>query len=354
MYALEPMRVPVVVTVLAAAETARAGAATAQGAAVIVPEVSTVVLAVIVIVETESSCALRLDLIRAHQNGRLKFILKLAATKAACCPGTPVMPMLKIDQATVRRSGASILDNISLEIPEGEHTAIIGANGSGKSTLIKLISRHIYPAAHADGRPAVSIFGQTNWNVFELRNLLGIVSPELQSSFTAASGITGLDAVLSGFFATQGTFSHQLLTNEMQREALLALDAMGASNLADKTIEIMSAGEARRVLIARALVHHPRALLLDEPTTGLDIAGRRQFLETLRQLAAKGCTLIIVTHHIDEIIPEISRVVLLKEGRVHADGEKVSVLTRNNLTAVFGMEIDVRRSEVGYYAACSY
>lgn len=259
--------------------------------------------------------------------------------------------MLKLDDATVQRGGAPILENISLEIPEGQHTAIIGPNGCGKSTLIKLISRHIYPRAHADSRPVVSIFGQSMWNVFELRNLLGIVSPELQSAFTEAGCITGLDAVLSGYFASQGTASNHVVTNEMIREATAALNDMGGSKLSDKRMEVMSAGEARRVLIARALVHNPRALLLDEPTTGLDLVYRRQFLETLRALAAKGRTLLVVTHHIDEIIPEINRVVLMKEGRIYLDGPKESVLTSSNLAAVFGSQIDVRQDSFGYFSA---
>ncbi|MBS1953328.1 MAG: ATP-binding cassette domain-containing protein [Cyanobacteria bacterium SZAS-4] len=260
-------------------------------------------------------------------------------------------PLLKLDDATVQRTGVKILENVALEIPDGEHTAIIGPNGSGKSTLIKLISRHIYPHAHADGRPAVSVFGRSTWNVFELRNLLGIVSPDLHSALTGASHITGLDAVLSGYFASHGTASNHVVTNQMIHEATAALKETGAANLANKRMDIMSAGEARRVLIARALTHNPRALLLDEPTTGLDLVYRRQFLETLRVLAAKGCTLLVVTHHIDEIIPEIERVILMKDGQIFADGPKASVLTSSNLAAVFSSQIDVRRDSSGYYSA---
>lgn len=259
--------------------------------------------------------------------------------------------MLKIDDATVLRDGTKILRNLSLEIPEGQHTAIIGPNGSGKSTLIKLIARQIYPLAHTDGRPVISIFGRTNWDVFELRTLLGIVSPDLHSSFTSAGGITGLEAVLSGHFASQGMENYNAVTREMANEALDALKELGASSLADKVMEVMSAGEARRVLIARALVHNPRALLLDEPTTGLDIAARHKFLETLRALAAQKRTLLLVTHHIEEITPEIERVVLMKDGAIFADGAKKDLLTSKNFSAVFGAEVDVRGASPGYYAA---
>ena len=196
-----------------------------------------------------------------------------------------------------------------------------------------------------------SIFGKYNWNVFELRTLLGIVSPDLHNAFTGAGGITGLDAVVSGYFASQGTASHHKVTLEMKEEAANALIESGALNLADKPMEIMSAGEARRVLIARALVHNPRALLLDEPTTGLDIAARRKFLDTLRIMAAQKRTLLLVTHHIHEIIPEIERVVLMKDGTVYADGAKAEVLTTANLSAIFNADIAVHPASHGYFSA---
>ncbi len=259
--------------------------------------------------------------------------------------------LLKIDHATVQRNGVRILENVSLEIREGQHTAIVGPNGSGKSTLIKMIARQIYPLAHADGSSVVSIFGKTTWDVFELRTLLGIVSPDLQAAFAAGGGITGLDAVLSGYFASQGVANYQAVTPQMKRDAIETLKELGAAGLATKPVEIMSAGEARRVLIARALVHRPRAMLLDEPTTGLDIAVRHQFMENLRGLAAQRRTLLLVTHHIDEIVPEIERVILMKEGAIYADGPKREVLTSSNFSAVFGIEVEVRSLAHGYFAA---
>ena len=259
--------------------------------------------------------------------------------------------LLKIDQATVQKNGVKILKDVCLDITEGQHTAIVGPNGSGKSTLIKLISRQLYPLAHADGRSVISIFGRTTWDVFELRSLLGIVSPDLHSAFTGAGGITGLEAVLSGYFSSQGMDTFEAVTDEMNRGAANALEELGASSLANKPMEIMSAGEARRVLIARALCHQPRALLLDEPTTGLDIAVRQKFLESLRALATQGRTLLLVTHHTEEIIPEIERVILMKEGTIYADGAKEDVLTSKNLSAVFGIEIEVREAGHGYFVA---
>ena len=190
-------------------------------------------------------------------------------------PGGPVL--LKMTGASVVRNGRRILDNLSLEIREGEHTAILGPNGAGKSSFIRLITREDYPLAGDNGTPPLLIFGQDLWNVFELRSRLGIISADLQFQFlnrTIPGRTRGMDTVLSGFFASYGLFPHQEVTETMREQARRALSLMEASHLADACIETMSTGEARRILIARALVTEPRALILDEPTAGLDLLAR--------------------------------------------------------------------------------
>ncbi|MGO8670492.1 MAG: ABC transporter ATP-binding protein [Capsulimonadaceae bacterium] len=258
--------------------------------------------------------------------------------------------LLRIDEATVRRGDRRILDNISMEIPEGCHTAVVGANGSGKTTLIRLITRQHYPLARPDDRPVVTIFGKDRWNVFDLRAMMGIVSSDLDHDFVADAGILGLDAVLSGFFASKGLARNHRITADMRNRARQALADAEAENLAAKPMEEMSTGEARRVLIARALVASPRALLLDEPTTGLDMVARSRFLATLRRLAVSGRTILLVTHHIEEILPEIDHVILLKHGKVHAAGTKESTLTSESLSSAFAASVEVRRSGDWYSA----
>jgi iron complex transport system ATP-binding protein len=270
-------------------------------------------------------------------------------------PSGSQKPLLTLHDATVVKNGNRVLDGITLTIREGEHTAILGPNGAGKSTLIRLLAHQDYPLAHADGTPSLLIFGQDLWNVFELRSLIGIVSGDLQHSILAGTlpGRTrGLDAVLSGFFASYGLFRHHHLTPAMQGQARRALALMEASHLADTFIEAMSPGEMRRLLIARALVSDPRALLLDEPSTGLDLMVRHHFLHTLRNLARHGKTIILVTHHIEEIFPEIHRVILLSKGRVLLDGPKPRVLTSSNLSALFEGPVTVHQTR-GYYTALS-
>jgi len=266
-------------------------------------------------------------------------------------------PLLRIRDATVRKgtgAGRVVLDHVSIEIPQGQHTAILGPNGSGKSSLIKLITQEYRPLAHPTGEPVVQVLGRDLWNVFTLRTLLGIVSADLHRNFTDGNGpalLRGLDVVVSGFFASRGVQAHHTVTAEMRERGAQALALMGASYLSEKPMREMSTGEARRVLIARALAPDPLAVLLDEPTTGLDLVARHRFLHTIRGLAQSGKTIILVTHHVEEIIPEIGRVVLLQEGRVQCDGPTHEVLMGASLSAAFDAPLEVARTGAGYYTA---
>ncbi len=263
----------------------------------------------------------------------------------------PVPPLLEITAATVLRGGQPVLDRFSLRLDAGCHTAILGANGAGKSTLVQLIARQLYPLAPDDGRSPVRVFGRAHWNVAELRGLLGIVSPAVQSDYTSEEPLEVFDAVVSGFFAARGLWRGHAVSDEMRARAHAALEQLGASHLVGRAMASLSTGEARRVLIARALVHRPRALLLDEPCAGLDLASRRRFLESLRTLARGGTTLLLVTHHVEEIITEIGQVLLLKDGRVLRQGDKAATLTDEALGVAFGMPIRVSRQGEWYHAA---
>lgn len=264
---------------------------------------------------------------------------------------TADIPLLDIDSASVVRGGRLILDTINLQVAGGEHTAILGPNGAGKSTLIKLIARQLYPLARADGTGRVHVFGRERWNVTELRGLLGIVSPALERDYTTEMPLEVFDAVVSSFFAARGLWLNHHATDAMRERSRVALAQVGASHLVGRQMADLSTGEARRVLIARALVHRPRLLLLDEPSAGLDLGSRRHFLETLRGLALGGTTLLVVTHHIEEVLPEVRQVVLLKDGRIWKHGAKEQTLTGATLSAAFGIPIELRRHGAWYQAA---
>lgn len=261
----------------------------------------------------------------------------------------PTSPLLAIDRATVLREERRLLDGLSLTIAQGQHTAILGPNGSGKSTLVKLIERRLYPLVHEDGSPVLQVFGRDRWSVADLRSLLGVVSSDLRREFEATHE-AALNAVLSGFFASMTLGLDHIVDDGMRARAMDALARVGATHLARRDISTLSTGEARRVLIARALVHQPRALLLDEPCAGLDPGTRRRFLDLLRQLAQEGTTLVLVTHHVEEIVPEIGHVVMLRNGRLFEEGPKDRMLADEQLSSLFDWRMEVDRVD-GFYGA---
>jgi iron complex transport system ATP-binding protein len=262
-------------------------------------------------------------------------------------------PVLELSSATVVKDDRRVLDGLTLTIAAGEHTAILGPNGAGKSALVRVLTHEDRPLAREDGPPPVRVFGSDNWDVFDLRSQLGIVSSDLHHRFVFGNNegrVTAGAAVLSGFFATQGILRYGAVTADMRRRAAEALERMGVSHLARRRLDEMSSGEARRVLLARALVTAPRALILDEPTTGLDLVARHGFMERVRQIAREGTTLILITHHIEEIVPEIQRVILLRGGRIIASGAKRSILTNQHLSDLFESPLAIDESESYYYA----
>jgi iron complex transport system ATP-binding protein len=270
-------------------------------------------------------------------------------------PAGTAAPLLALHHATVIRGGRAVLEDLTFDIREGEHTAILGPNGCGKSSLIRLVNKQDYPLLASEEARPIRVLGRDRWDLFELRTQLGIVSADLHQSLLGANGggrRSGRELVASGFFASHGVFSHQKVTSAMADRADRALSLVGALHLGAKRIEEMSTGEARRILIARALAPDPRALLLDEPTTGLDLVARQHFLAMLQGIARRGKTLLLVTHHLEEVLPEVQRVILLREGRVFLEGPKRDVLTTAHLSALYGTEVVLQEARGFYSARC--
>jgi len=251
---------------------------------------------------------------------------------------------IELEHVSVARGLKTILHDVSLRMHSDEHLAILGPNGCGKSTLIKTLTCECYPLAQP--RTRLRIFGRERWELFELRKQLGLVEADLPRERTLQS--LGRDAVLSGFFASSTLWPGMEISREMRERADAVLERLDARHLAEKPVGEMSAGEMRRVLIGRALVHNPKILLIDEPSNALDLAAQHELRQTLRKLARHGTGILLVTHHLADIPPEIERVVMLSQGKIVADGPKAKLLTKSRLQKLFGVPVTIVRRD-GYY-----
>jgi iron complex transport system ATP-binding protein len=257
----------------------------------------------------------------------------------------PVRPsLLAFERVTIVRNDNIALNDVTLSIEAGEHVAIIGPNGSGKSTFIKAINRELYPLPH--DYSSLRVMGRDRWDVSELRAHLGIVSNDLMATCTRE--LTGRDVVISGFFSSIGIWPNHHVTGDMRAKADEILARLEVPHLADRFVTEMSSGEARRILIGRALAHDPDTLLLDEPTNSLDLAAMRELREVFRRLAQAGTGILLVTHHLSDIIPEIERVILIKNGRIFRDGPTEHVLMSDALHELFGIPVELVKRD-GYY-----
>ncbi len=231
------------------------------------------------------------------------------------------------------RGSNLVLDNLSFTLLQGQHTAILGPNGCGKSTLLKLLTRELYPYG---GQGTMRVMGSDRWVIGDLRTLIGVISEEPKGELLGHP--TGLQVAVSGLLGTYGVTSQYKITNDMWDRAAQALNRVNASRLAEQPVETMSTGERRRVWIARALVSEPKALVLDEPTTGLDMNAAHHFMSIVEDLAQSGVTIVVVTHHLEEIVPAIQRVILMSQGAIVADGPRDAILQVPALQALFEIE----------------
>jgi iron complex transport system ATP-binding protein len=256
-------------------------------------------------------------------------------------------PFLELQNVNVARGEATVLHDINLRVDAGEHVAILGPNGCGKSTLIKTMTCECYPLALEGTR--VRIFGRDRWDLTELKKRLGVVSPELPGKPTLRT--SGRDAVLTGFFSSSTLWPNLTVTDAMRTRAEEVLELVGAMAIAEKLVGEMSAGEQRRVMIGRALVGSgAEMLLLDEPSNALDLAAQQDLRGMLRRLAQQGTGMLMITHHIADILPEIERVIQMRDGRIVADGGKRELLRAEVLSELFGADVRVTERDGFFHA----
>jgi iron complex transport system ATP-binding protein len=252
---------------------------------------------------------------------------------------------LELAHVNVARGNNVVLHDINLTVNTGEHIAILGPNGCGKSTLIKTITCECYPIVSGDGEPQtkVSIFGRDRWDLTELKKRLGVVSAELPGKPTLTT--TGRDAVLTGFFSSSTLWPNLTVTDTMRERADEVLEQIDAVQLAAKPVGEMSAGQQRRIMIGRALAASSQMLLLDEPSNALDLAAQADLRNLLRKLAQQGTGILLITHHIADIPPEIDRILMMKDGRIIADGPKDELLTAARLSELFKTEVRLTQKD---------
>lgn len=245
--------------------------------------------------------------------------------------------LLDITNITAFRENTKVFDGFTLQIEKGCSTAILGPNGAGKSTLLKLVSGELHPLFSHDSH--IRIFGKEHWNVWDLRSHLGIISYDIQHDYLSSA--LGVNVILSGLYSSIDTWAHQVFSDKDHRRADEIMRFLGISDLKKRAFGSMSTGEQRRFLLGRALIHDPTALLFDEPTSGLDVKASFLYREIFRELIQSGKTVLLITHHVQEIPPEVHRVVLLKNGRIFADGSKEDILTSEKLSSLFDYPVRV-------------
>lgn len=255
------------------------------------------------------------------------------------------MNLLELKNASARLGDQRVFDGLNLEIPCGANTAILGANGSGKSSLLKLINRQLYIQPNENSR--CLLFGQALWNVTELRQRMRLVSQDLQQSLLQES--TGLMVVASGIYDSVTTWAHQSYSSDDLQKARKWMAYFGVAELENRTIQAMSTGQQRRLLLARAMVTEPDYLILDEPTTALDIGARAHLLKLLSELMLAGHHTVMVTHQVEEILPQVDHLIFLQSGRVVATGAPQAILRSDLLSDLFGLKLKLFRDDAGWH-----
>ena len=233
--------------------------------------------------------------------------------------------------------GQPVIHDLCLKLKIGESTTVLGPNGAGKSTIVNLINRSLYPIVKPDSH--LAIFGTTTINIWQLRSSIGIVNSDLETRFSPS--ILAKELIQSAFFGSTRLGRDQNPSLDQIAKSDMLLNQLNLEAFAEKPYGQLSDGQRRRLMIARALVHNPKVLVLDEPCRALDLKACHQLLDTLRELCQQGTTLLVITHRIDTILPEMSRILFVKHGRICADGTPDQLLQDHKLSNLFNTPLRV-------------
>ncbi len=250
---------------------------------------------------------------------------------------TDETPWLDIKNVEAWLGPTQVFRNLTLRLIQGENTAILGPNGSGKTALVKLISRNIYPIVKTDSM--ISIFGDQTIKVNQLRTRIGVVSTDLE--VRTQDFIRAKDVVLSGFYGSIGININRIQKEEEFKKVQKLMSELGLQKIYSRPFGQLSDGEKRRLLIARAMIHKPEILVLDEPTNGLDLKSRHQLLACIRMLCKGKTTIILITHRVEDIVEEMQRVIFLKKGEIIRDGAPNDLLKSEPLGNLYETPLEI-------------
>jgi len=258
-------------------------------------------------------------------------------TNSALKPMTDETPWLDMKNVEAWLGPNQVFRNLTLRLMQGENTAILGPNGSGKTALVKLISRNIYPIVKTDSM--ISIFGNRTIKVNQLRSRIGVVSTDLE--VRTQDFISAKDVVLSGFYGSIGINRKLKQKEEEIIKVQKLMSELGLQRIYSRPFGQLSDGEKRRLLIARAMIHKPEILVLDEPTNGLDLKARHQLLACIRMLCKGKTTIILITHRVEDIVKEMQRIIFLKKGEIIRDGAPNNLLKSEPLGNLYETPLEI-------------
>ncbi|MEW9671448.1 ABC transporter ATP-binding protein [Ammoniphilus sp. 3BR4] len=243
--------------------------------------------------------------------------------------------MIKLNNIYLKRNNKVVLEDVNLNIESEQQWVIIGKNGSGKTSLLEMVTGYLFPSSGS-----VEVLGNQygSCNIPEVRKKIGYITPNLFEKLSLSDSV--LEVVATGNFGYLRFY--QQIPQEALEKASDIMDRIQISHMKDRPLGLLSQGERKKVLLARALINDPSVLIMDEPCAGLDLEERERFLESVQKLAEQNVRMIYVTHHLEEIIPCFTHAAILKEGRIIASGEKSQVLTDEALSEAFHLPLSIQ------------